>query len=78
MFNTFLGVIATLVMVGSASLSVLFENIRDEVIWQHSKFSKKVEKLCKIGIVISIIMMFSSAILLFQFLSITLFTTMIS
>ncbi len=78
MFNTVMGILTILLMVGSVSLLIVFDSIRDEVRWQTSRLGRKIEKLCKIGTVISTIIMYASAIFFLQFISFVLLTITIS
>lgn len=78
MFNTVMGILTILLMVGSVSLLIVFDSIRDEVRWQNSKMGRKIEKFCKIGILISTIIMYASAIFFLEFISMVLFTITIS
>lgn len=68
MFDVLMIVLVIILILGNFSLLLIFDRIRDKVMYTSSKLGTKINKLCKIGIVISIIIIIVSAIVLAVFL----------
>lgn len=78
MFNALMGILIAIAMIGSAILIGILQEMREELGWEMLKKGKKIIKLCNIGIVISVVIMITSIVFFFQYLSITLFTIIIN
>ena len=79
MFNVLMGVIVLVVMIGSACIIGLLQEIRNRICYgSTSKMSKEIKKLCNIAIMIAVVIFIFSILLAFEYLSITLFTISIN
>lgn len=68
MFNVCMIVLTIVLILGNISLVLIFDRIREKVMYGSSKLETKINKLCKIGIVISLITINVNGIVLAQFL----------